>query len=83
MKEKLFAVAMVVLLYSFFVVAFTMADNHGLISNVLNDVGISSSSAMATPSINQGESSGLDASLKSNLIDPMPDPIRPRPKPRP
>ncbi|MFQ5865639.1 MAG: hypothetical protein ACE5IW_10455 [bacterium] len=80
MKNKLFAVAMVVLLYVFFVVAFSMADNQGLVSKVLSDVGLSSASAMPSTSSSPNLESAI--SSKGSLIDPLPDPIRPRPKPR-
>lgn len=81
MKKKLFAVAMVVLLYSFFVVAFSIADNQGQISKVLSDVGLSNASTGTTPSTIQNDLSGSD--ISSLAIDPLPDPTRPRPKPKP
>lgn len=82
MKNKLFAVAMVVLLYSFFVLAFTVADTQGMISQVLTKAGLSNDAAVASSSSGQAEVLESDVSPSGNLIDPMPEPIRPRPKPR-
>ncbi|MFQ5823114.1 MAG: hypothetical protein ACE5JB_03565 [bacterium] len=83
MKKKLFAVAIVVLFYSFTVVVFTMADSQGIISQMLSKVGLSNASAMASPSLSQIEILQTDVLSKGNLTDPMPDPTRPRPKPKP
>ncbi len=78
MKKKLFAVAMVVLLYSLLVVVFTVADNRGVISQALSDIGLSNDTAIASPTSSQVQL------LESNgsLIDPLPEPTRPRPKPQ-
>lgn len=75
MKKKLFVSAVAVLLYSLFIISFTLADSQGQISKVLTKVGLSNSSDLT--------SVHSDNSINGNLIDPIPlpkiDPI-PRPK---
>lgn len=82
MKKKLFAVAIVLSLYTFFILIFTMADNEGLVSQILSNVGLINASAIASPSLGQDKLLNHGILLKENLIDPIPDPSTPRP-PRP
>ena len=77
MKKKLFAVAMVLLLYCVFIVLFAMVDNQGRVSKVLSNMGLIDDSARASPSSSQENL--LATKIKGNIIDPTPDPPRPPP----
>ncbi|MFQ5751609.1 MAG: hypothetical protein ACE5HI_06380 [bacterium] len=83
MKKKLFAVAMVVLLYVLFVFVFSTVDKQGHVSQFLSKVGLSTTPAMASTSVIQAGSTDSDGYLKASLRDPMPPPLRkPPPKPK-
>lgn len=81
MKNKLFAVVLVLLLYCVFVVLFTVADNQGLVSQAFSNVGLSNNSAMASPAVSHQNDITSETFIKGNLIDPTPDPTVPRPPP--
>ncbi len=77
MKNKLFAAAVAIVVYSLFAVGFTMADNSGQISRGLTRMGLTSV---------EGEFQGAAGKLidpmplprKPKLIDPMPLPRKPK-----
>ena len=77
MKKKLFAVAMVLLLYCVFIVLFTMADSQGMVSQVLSNMGLIDDSARASPSSSQEDF--LATKIKGTFSDPTPEPPRPPP----
>jgi hypothetical protein len=76
MKNKLFAVAFVVILYVLFIMIFNAMDRQGMVSKFFTDIGLSSTSAIASTSIiNKGSSTSDINSIKS-FRDPMPAPLR-------
>ncbi|MFQ5707163.1 MAG: hypothetical protein ACE5HO_06910 [bacterium] len=81
MKNKLFTVASVVLLYALFTVLFVSADNQGVITSFLTRVGLTNTSAIASPALSQN--TGIASSELAGDILRRPSPPKPKPKPKP
>lgn len=69
MKKKLFAAATVLLLYSFAIIGFSLADQHGQVPKLLTQLGLSG------PSLQDDN----DDDYQTPGIDPFPEPPKPPP----
>ncbi len=76
MKNKLFAVALVIILYALFIMIFNVMDRQGMVSKFFSDIGLSSSSAIASTSIINKESSTSDINSIKSFRNPIPAPLK-------
>lgn len=84
MKKRLFAAVVSLFFYIIFVVSFSMADNSGQIPQVLSKVGLTNNFADAQIlDVNLIDPTPDPRRPKGNLIDPTPDPRRPKIDPTP
>jgi len=72
MKRKLFAAAIVTVIYVLFVVVLTGADNQGRVAMFLSEIGLSNTTAFAAP----GNQVTSDANSVVGFRDPMPPPLK-------
>ncbi|MFQ5648958.1 MAG: hypothetical protein ACE5IY_03365 [bacterium] len=80
MKNKLFAVVLVVSFYVLFIFAFAETNNPGNVTQFLSDLELSDATAIAV-ALNGQRPSGAELEIKADFRDPMPPPLK-KPKPR-
>jgi len=78
MKTKLFVAALSVCFYLLFVAGFSLADNNGHISRVLSELGLTGITETTSLASSQVYASNLESTVLGNLIDPVPEPRRPK-----
>jgi len=71
MKKKLFVVVLLVSVYILFNFAFTSLDNQGNVAKFFSEIGLSSSTAQASPAIASAQTaSALEASFRLPIKPP-------------
>jgi|GEM_PF-1791632 len=78
MKTRLFVAAISVCLYLLFVAGFSLADNNGHIPRVLSELGLTDNTEITSLASSQAYASNSESMVLGNLIDPVPEPRRPK-----